>query len=147
MQADVFRDVFSFVSLPNHISPVPYVKACVGLQPQILSKLSFSQQDTHHTLIHGAGKEGSCVWPLPCSGGAPCWTLDKSVLAEGSAELAEAALLGAQPPAKQGPAPCLILLSRERSSLPSSLNSQQVSCSFQPHRKQLLTQEKFATPL
>ena len=53
MWADVFRDAFSysFVSLPNHVSPVPYVKACVGLQPQIMSKLSFSQQDSRHTLI------------------------------------------------------------------------------------------------
>lgn len=95
----------------------------------------------------GAGKEGSCVQPLPWNGGALCWPLKKSVLAEGSAELAGTALLWAQPPAEQGPAPCRILPSRQRSSLSLSLNSQQVSCGSQPHHKQLLRQEKIATSL
>lgn len=40
---------YSFVSFPNLISLVPYVKGCMGLQPWIMSKPRFLQQDTLHT--------------------------------------------------------------------------------------------------
>lgn len=49
-QLDAFS--YSFVSFPNRISPVPYVKGCVELQPRITSTLRFSQRDTLHTPMH-----------------------------------------------------------------------------------------------
>lgn len=91
------------------------------------------------------GRQG-CVPSLPCNGEALCWPLEKSALAEGSAELAGTALCWAQPLAEQRQAPCLFLPSRQRSSCPLSLNSHQVSCSNQPH-KQNLRQEKMSNPL
>lgn len=63
--------------------------------------------------------------------GALCWPLEKSGLAEESAGPAGTALLGAWPPAEQGPVLCLTLPGRQRSSLTSSLKSPQVSCGSQ----------------
>lgn len=79
MQTDIFRDAcsYSFIFLPNHISPEPYAEAHVKLQAQIMSKLSFSQQETHHTLIPegGAGRKAQCshrVGMAPESGTFRC---------------------------------------------------------------------------
>lgn len=53
------------------------------------------------------------------------------MLAEGSAGPAGTALLGAWPPAEQGPVLCFALPGRQKNSLTSSLKSPQVSCGSQ----------------
>lgn len=92
MLADVFTEDFSnsFVSLPNYISPVLYVKACIGLQPQTMSKLSFSLHDTHHTHTHEGPDVGQARTYVTSAmqWGSSVLAPGEIKLAEGSAELA-----------------------------------------------------------
>lgn len=100
-QLDAFP--YSFVSLPNHISVVPYVKGCVRLQLQIMSKLRFPQQDTLHTsmcegpaLRWSWGRFSSAAgwgWWVPESGtfrSAQSHSFSLASLEEGQAEVASA---------------------------------------------------------
>lgn len=94
-----------------------------------------------------ACKEGSCAWPLPCNAGGlsagPWWNL--CWLRECRASRDCFTLSPATSWAGTSTTP--FLASRQKSSLPLSLNSQQVSCGSQPHHKQLLRQKKLATHL
>lgn len=94
------------------------------------------------------GRQGGllCMASAMQCQGALCWPLAKSVLAE-ECRASRDCFTVSQPPAEQGPAPRLVLASRQKSSLPLSLNSQQVSCGSQPHHKQHLRQKKLATHL